>query len=143
MAVREELDGVDIGLVAGKGLDGFASANVPELSKGVASTGDEGVLVGRIEADAHDVAEVIGKLCDALASLDIPLDTGHVARRCEDAAIIDEPAAGEVSGVARQLTGDARGAVALLVEVVYGANVVETAAGDKVTRGGVGASHDP
>lgn len=143
MAVREELDGVDVGLVASKGLDGLASANIPELSKGIASTGDEGILVGRVETDAHDVAKVIGKLCDALASLDIPFDTGHVARRCEDAAIIDETAAGEVSGVARQLTGDARGAVALLVEVVYGANVVEATAGDKVTRGSVGTGHYP
>lgn len=143
VAVREKLNGIDVGLVAGKGLYRLASTNIPELSKGIASTRDEGVLVSRVKADAHDVAKVVGKLCDALASLNVPLDASHVARRCEDAAVVDEAAAGEVAGVARQFAGDTRGAVALLVEVIYGANVVETTAGDKVARGGVGAGHDP
>lgn len=143
VAVGEELDGVDVGLVAGKSLDGLAGADIPELGESVAGTGDEGVLVGRVEADAHDVAEVVGKLGDALAGLNVPLDTGHVARGGEDGAVVDEATAGEVAGVAGELAGDARRAVALLIEVVYGADVVETTAGDKVARGGIGAGHDP
>lgn len=143
VAVGEELNGVDVGLVAGKRLDGLAGADIPELGERIAGTRDECVLVGGVEADAHDVAEVVGKLGDALARLNVPLDAGHVAGRGEDAAVVDEAAAGEVAGVARELAGDAGGAVALLVEVVYGADVVEATAGDKVARGGVGAGHDP
>lgn len=143
MAIGEELDGVDVGLVTGKGLDGLAGADVPELGKGVACARDEGVLVGRVEADAHDVAEVVGELDDLGARLDIPLHTCHIARRREDAAVVDEAAAREVAGVARQFAGDAGGAVAVRVEVVDGADVVKAAAGDVVAARGVGAGHDP
>ena len=143
MAVGEELDGVDVGLVAGKCLDRLSGANVPELGKGIAGARDECVLVGRVEADAHDVAEVVGELGHLLTRLNVPLHTRHVARRGQDGAVIDEAAAGEVSGVARELPGHPCGAVALLVEVVDGAYVVEAAAGDKVPARGVGARHDP
>lgn len=143
MAIGEELDGVDVGLVAGKGLDGLAGADVPQLGKGVACARDEGVLVGRVEADAHDVAEVVGELDDLGARLDIPLHTCHIARRREDAAVVDEAAAREIAGMARQFAGDAGGAVAVRVEVVDGADVVEAAAGDIVAARGVGAGHDP
>lgn len=143
VAVGEELDGVDIGLVAGKGLDSLACANIPELGEGVAGTGNKRVLVGGVQANAHDIAKVVGELGDALASLNVPLDAGHVARGGEDAAVIDEAAAREVSGVARQLAGDAGRAIVLLVEVINGANIIETTAGDVVSAGGVSAGHDP
>lgn len=48
VSVGEELDGVDVGLVAGKGLDGLAGADVPELGESIAGTRNEGVLVCRI-----------------------------------------------------------------------------------------------
>lgn len=143
VAVWEELDGIDVGLVAGKGLNSLAGADIPELGEGVASTGNEGVLVGWVEADAHDVAQVVGKLGHLLARLNIPLHTSHVTRRGKDAAVVDEAAAGKVAGVARQLAGDARGAIALLVQVVDGADVVETTTSNKVAAGGVGAGHYP
>jgi hypothetical protein len=38
-------NGVDVRLVAGEGLSGLATADVPELSTGIASTGNEGVHV--------------------------------------------------------------------------------------------------
>lgn len=143
MAIREELDGVDVGLVSGEGLDSLAGSDIPQLGKSIASTGDEGVLVGRVEADAHDVAEMVGELVNLLARLNIPLHAGHVTGRGQDAAVVDEAAAGQVAGVTGELPGDARGAVALLVEVVNGADVVETTACDEVSAGGVGAGHDP
>lgn len=143
MAIREELDGVDVRLVAGKGLDGLTRPDIPHLGKSVASARDESVLVGRVEANAHDIAEVVGELGHFLASLNIPLHARHVAGRCQDAAVVDEAAAGEVAGVSRQLAGDACGAVALLVEVVDGADVVETTAGNEVSARGVGTRHDP
>lgn len=143
MAVGEELDGVDIGLMASKGLHSLASANIPELGESIASTGDEGVLVGGVEADAHDIAEMVGKLGNLLARLDIPLHAGHVARRRQDAAVVDKSAAGQVSGMTRQLPSDPRRSVTLLVEVVDGADVVKTTTSDEVTAGGISAGHDP
>lgn len=118
MAVGEELDGVDIRLMAGKGLDGLSGTDVPQLSEGVAGAGDEGVLVRRVQADAHHVAEVIGKLHGLTAGLDIPLHAGHVTGRGQDAPVVDEPTAGKVPGVTGQLAGDPGGPVAVLIKVV-------------------------
>ena len=56
VAIREELDGVNIGLVASKRLDSLAGANVPKFGKSITGARDEGVLVGGVEADAHDIA---------------------------------------------------------------------------------------
>lgn len=143
MAVGEELDGIDIALVARKGLHGLAGADIPQLGEGVAGAGDEGVLVGGVDADAHDIAQVVRELGDFGTGLDIPLHAGHVAGRGEDAAVVDKSAAREVSRVAGELAGDAGRAITVGVEVVDGADVVETTAGDVVAAGGVGASHDP
>lgn len=93
MTIREELNGIDVGLVARKGLHSLTSSDIPELCEGVASTGDEGILVCWVEADAHDIAEVIGKLDLLGARLDVPLHAGHVSGRGEDAPVVDESAA--------------------------------------------------
>lgn len=143
VTVGEELNGVDVGLVAGKGLNGLASSNIPKLSESVAGTRDKGVLVGWVEANAHDIAKMIGELGDLLAGLNVPLHASHVTRRGEDAAVVDEAAAGEVTGVTGELASDARGAIALLVEVVDGADIVEATAGNEVAARSVGAGHDP
>lgn len=143
MAVGEEVDGVDIGLVTSKGLYGLAGTDIPELSKSIASAGNKGVLVRGVEADAHDVAEMVGKLGNALARLDIPLDAGHISRRRKNATIVDKAAAREVAGVARELTRNTRRAILLLVEIIDGADIVEATASNVVTTGGVGAGHDP
>jgi len=143
VAVGEELDGIDVGLVAGKGLDGLPGADVPELGESIAGTRDESVLICGIEADAHDIAQMVGKLDHLGSRLDIPLHACHVARRCQDTPVIDESAAREVAGMARELSRDACGPVPVLVEIVDGADVVETTAGHVVAAGGVGARHDP
>lgn len=143
VAIGEELDRVDVGLVPGECLHGLAGTDIPQLGERIAGAGDEGVLVGRVEADAHDVAQVIGELDHLRPRLDVPLHARHVARRGDDAAVVDEAAARQVAGVARELPGDPRGPLAVLVEVVDGADVVETAARDVVSARGVGARHDP
>lgn len=79
VAVREELNGVDVRLVASKCLHGLAGTNIPKLGEGIASTRDEGVLIGWVQADAHDISEMIGKLGNLLTRLDIPLHTRHVS----------------------------------------------------------------
>lgn len=79
VSVGEKLDGVNIGLVTSKSLYSLASSNVPELGKSIASARDEGVLICRIQADAHDVAKMVGELNLLCAGLDVPLHTGHVS----------------------------------------------------------------
>lgn len=143
MAIGEKLDGVDIGLVPSESLDGLARTDVPQLSEGIASTGNEGVLVCRVQANAHDIAEVVGKLHDLGAGFNVPLHTGHVARRGENTPVIDETAARQVAGMPRELAGDASGPVSVLVEIIDGADVIQTTTGDIVAARGVGAGHDP
>ena len=42
---------------------------------------------------------------DLLASLHVPQSAGHVPAGGDDLTVVDEPAAGEVAGVAGQLPG--------------------------------------
>jgi hypothetical protein len=142
IAVGEELDGVDIGIVGRKGLDTFLLTDIPELGEGIARTRDELVVVERVDAQAHHVTQVVGELVDLGTGFQIPQDTGHVTRRGEDASVADETAAAEVSRVARQFPGDTGRAIARR-QVVDGADVIQTTAGDVVPAGRVGAGHDP
>lgn len=79
MAIRKELDGVDIGLVAGERLDSLASSNIPQLGEGITGARDECVVIGGIDADAHNISQVIGKLSDFGSCLNIPFHARHVA----------------------------------------------------------------
>jgi hypothetical protein len=110
VSVGEELNSVDVGVVGGEGLDTLLLADIPQLSKGVAGTRHELVVVERVDAQAHDIAEMVGKLVHLGARLEVPEHAGHVARRGEDALVADESAATEVARVAGQLSCDARGA---------------------------------
>lgn len=56
--------------------------------------------------------------------------------------VVKETTAGEVSGVAGQFATHTHIAFTRL-EAVDGADVVETAAGHKISRGRVGTGHDP
>lgn len=118
MAIWEELNGINIRLMASERLDGLAGANIPQLREGIASTGDEGVLVGRINADAHDISEVVRELGDFRTCFNIPFHTRHVAGGGKDASIVDESAAGEVAGVARQFSSNTSWAITIRIEVV-------------------------
>lgn len=143
MTVGEELNSVDVGLMAGKCLNSLACSDVPELSEGIASTRYESVLVCRVQANAHYVAQMVGKLHNFGARLDIPFHAGHITGRGENAPVINESTAREVTGVARQLASDAGGGVSVLVQVVNGANVVKTTARNVVATRRIGAGHDP
>ena len=143
MSIWEELNGIDIRLVSSEGLDSLASANIPQLCKCVTGTGNECVLVGWVDADAHDISEMIGELGDLLSGLDIPLHTSHISRGSKNAAIVDEATAGKVAGVAGKFSRDTGWSFPVGVEVVNRANVVESSAGDIVSAGCVCAGHDP
>lgn len=142
IAIGEELDGIDVGVVRCKGLHTLLITDVPQLGEGIAGSGDKLVIVQRVYAQAHHITQVVGEFVDLGACLEIPEDAGHVARGGEDALVADESAAAEVTGMARQLPGDAcwafpRG------EVVDGTNVVQTTTSDIVAGGGIRARHDP
>lgn len=100
-------------------------------------------MVGGVDADAHDVSKMICELSHLRASLYIPLHAGHVTRRGEDTPVVDEAAAGKVAGMARELSSNTCRTVAVRVEVVNGADVIETTASDVVSAGGIGTGHDP
>lgn len=128
--------------MTGESLHGLAGTDIPQLGEGVASTRNEDVLVGRVDADRHHVTEVVGKFGDLGSGLDIPEHTGHVTGGGNDAAVIDEATAGQVARVTGELARDASGTFARR-QVVDGANVVETTAGHVVSAGRIGTSHDP
>ena len=46
----------NVRFVACECLDSFACTNVPKFSKGIAGSGDEDMLIGRIYADAHYIS---------------------------------------------------------------------------------------
>ncbi len=93
----------------------------------------------------HNVACVIAKFDNPGTSLNIPEHAGHVTGTGNNLAVIDKSAATEVSRVSAELTGAFEvGAVCLVVvKVVDGADVVQTAASDKVSRRRIGTGHDP
>lgn len=142
VAIREELNGVDVRLVASKRLHSLAGTDIPQLGESVAGTGHEDVLVGRVDADRHHIAQVVGKLSHLGSGLDIPQHAGHVTGGGDDAAVIDEATAGEVARVAGELARDT-GRTFAGGQVVDGTNVVETTAGNVVPTRRIGTGHDP
>lgn len=78
VAIREELNGVDVVLMARKGLNSLTSTDVPKLCKGIAGSGDKDVGVCGVNAQAHDVSQMVRKFGDFGVLLDIPQHAGHV-----------------------------------------------------------------
>ena len=102
LAVGEEGDGVDIGLVPDVGLDGLAGSDVPDLGGGIHAAGDKYILVVGVEGEAHYVPLVAGVGRQDLAGANIPQDTGGVTRRREDSCFVYKPAAAQISVVRHQ-----------------------------------------
>jgi hypothetical protein len=90
----------------------------------------------------HDIPRVVVELDDPDSSIDVPEHARHVPRARQDLPVVQEAAAREVARVRAQLPRDLD--VPLFgAEIVDGADVVQSSAGDKVPRGGVRAGHDP
>jgi hypothetical protein len=126
----------------GKSLNAALLSDIPQFGIRIASARDKLVGIQGIYAQTHDISQMIRKLVHPRTRLNIPEHTGHVARRCENSPVIDESAAAEVARVTGKLPGDTCGSFSCR-EVVNGADVVQTAAGDVITARGVGAGHDP
>ena len=121
----------------------FPSANIPDLGGGVAGAGDEHVRVDRgKDREGHDVSLVVGEGGLRLAQFNVPEHAEGVSRGGQNRTFVEESAAGKVAIVVGQL---AVGTHHLrLVELVDGAEVVESSACDEVAFGGFeGAGHDP
>ena len=86
---------------------------------------------------------MVAELDDADTSLDIPQHAGHVTRRGNDLAVVEETAATKVARVSAKLAGTLDVVALLRVKVVDRADVVKTATSNEVTRWGVCAGHDP
>lgn len=142
IAIGEELNGVDIRLVARKGLHGPSGANIPKFGESIAGAGDENVLIGWVDADAHDISEVVGEFGHLGPGLDIPEHASHIPRGGQDTTVVDEAATGQVAGVTGELTSDT-GRTFPGGEVVDGADVVETTAGHVIAAWSIGACHHP
>lgn len=108
VAIREELNGVDVGVVSCKRLDTFLLANIPELGKRIAGTRHKLIVVKRVDAQAHDIAQMVCKFVDLGTGFQVPENTSHVTRRGKNTSVADETAATEVSRVSRQFTGNTR-----------------------------------
>ena len=108
VAVREELDSVDIRVMGRKRLAAFLLPNIPELSKRIASSRDELVVVERIYAQTHHIAEMVRELRNLLARLNIPQHASHISGGGEDTPIVDESAAAEVARVSTKLSCHSR-----------------------------------
>jgi len=142
IAVREELHSIDVRFVASEGLRCTTAAYIPQLGRGIASTRDEDILVGA-EGQAHNVPGVVTELDHPHAGFDIPEHAGHVTRTGDNLPVVDESAATEITGVRAELSSTLDTAPLFAVEVVDGANVIQSTASHEVAGGRVSASHDP
>lgn len=80
IAIGEELDRVDVGVVCGECLAALLLSDVPKFGECVACTGHKLVVIQRVDAQAHDVAQVIREFGDLLPGLNVPQHASHVPR---------------------------------------------------------------
>lgn len=147
LAVREEVDAVDIALVARERLHGLAYSDVPDLRGRVARTRHEGIRVGRAQRNRHDVSRVVLELGDSDALLNVPQHTRHVSTRGHDLPVVDEPTARQIPRVRAQLPRhlhlSSRLSRSRSSQRVDRADVVQSTARNVLPRRRVGTRHDP
>lgn len=85
---------------------------------------------------------MVRKLSDLLPCLNVPEHASHVAGRSQDAAVVDEAAATEITGMAAQLTRHTRWSFSR-AQVVDGADIVKTAACHVIATRCISTGHDP
>jgi len=108
LVVGEVSNSVDIGLVAGEGLNAAASSDIPEFRGGIAAARDKSETIVA-ECNGHDISCMADEGGRLLACFDVPESTGHVPARCDNLRVVDKAAAGQISGVTWKLAGHAHG----------------------------------
>ena len=148
VTVREEGDGVNIGLVSSERLNTLAytntSAKIPELSRSIDGTRDKCVAVDR---DTHNITIVTLEALDGSSSVDIPQNAGGVTRGGKNFIIIYEAAAREITFVVLKFSTSVNSHITIIyssiLKTIDRAEVIETTTCHESTRLGVGAGHDP
>ena len=82
IAVREELNGVNVRIMCSKSLDTFLLSNIPELCKRITGARHELIGIKRVYAQTHNISKMVGKFVYLGSCLKIPEDASHVARGC-------------------------------------------------------------
>jgi hypothetical protein len=166
--MQHSLDSVDIRLVAGKGLHGFASTDIPYFGSRVACTRDEQIGVWsqrdatcrqhgshpssrcKTQYPPHNIPCMIIKLHCPDPLLDIPQHTSHIPRTRHNLPVIDESTTTDVSRMGAQLSRDfglarARrsGRIGPSANRVERTDIIETASSHQVAARGISARHDP
>jgi len=141
-AVGEELNSIDVGLVALERLDALPVSKIPQFRGSITSARDKGVLIRRIDRDAHNVAVVVAKLGNFGARLYIPENASHIPGAGDDLPVVQEAAAREVTSMRLQLSANADGNVSA-PQIVDGADIIETTASNEASGGGISAGHHP
>lgn len=155
------LDGIDIGLVAGEGLDGFACSDIPDFGSCIASTRYKEIGVG-CERDTasqltcvtcdlaslpHNIPRVIIKLLSPDTLFDIPEHTRHVTRTSNNPPIIDKSTSRQVPRMSTEFSSklhlSARPSRSSTSNRVNGTDVVQSTTSDKVAAWRICTSHDP
>lgn len=99
-------------------------------------------LISGADGQTHDISIVVSESGDGLSLLNVPVNASGVSTTRDDVTLVDEAAAGQVAVVGGELLRGAHGLGSL--ELVDGAEVVETSAGDHVVDARFeGAGHDP
>jgi hypothetical protein len=90
----------------------------------------------------HDITIVVRELCKFCSLFNVPQDASHITTASDDLAVVEEAAAREVPNVCVELSAHADGHLAA-AQVVHGADVIQTTACNKPSRGGVRTGHHP
>jgi len=70
--VGKKLYCVNIGLMSLEGLCALSSTKIPQPCGRIASSGNESVLIGRIDGNAHNISIVVAKFSNLRAGLNVP-----------------------------------------------------------------------
>jgi hypothetical protein len=124
-------------------LNTLAIAQVPNLGSSIYTSRNKNILIGGANSQGHDICPVIGECFEGVPRIDIPEYACGISGGGNNVLFTDESAAAEVSIVSHEL-GLSLGIGRCLTNIVNGAYVIKTTAGDEVALGWFkGTGHDP
>jgi len=139
--IGEVLYSIDIGFVPSKCLHAFARSEIPELGRCIASPRNEVVLIWG-DRHTHNIAIVVREFCELCSLFNVPQDARHITTASNNLAVVEEPAAGQITDVSVEFAAHSDGDLSA-AQVVHGADVIQTSACNKSPRRRVSTSHHP
>ena len=133
---------IDVAFMASKGLDGtFWCANVPNLGCSVNRGRDKHIRILGVDGQCDDIFLVLCKDFDGSLCRNIPQDNHWISRPRQNLLFIQEPTRCQESIMWGQL--HCRLFWITLIQVVNGAQIVQSSRGDHLSLGGLhGNTHD-